>query len=147
MDSTENLQRLRDRLGAIDRENTERFALIDKRVDKAAQESKDTNQRLASNADEVLARLNERAQRIKNAGGWATENSLANSAADENDFGFDEDEQAPVARSEHVPAKQSPPPDPAPLSHAAPPPVTSGRRVRRGPVEEDDYAETDWTSD
>jgi hypothetical protein len=124
VDSAEGLQRLRDKLGVIDRENTERFALIDKRAGKATQESRDTTARLASNADEVLNRLNERAQRIKNAGGWATGSSVATSAADEDEFGFEEDD--------HV---------------APPPPATSGRHLRREPVEEDDYAETDWTSD
>lgn len=147
MDSAVSLQRLRDTLGAIDRENAERFALIDTRAGKAAQESNDTTERLASNAREVFARLDERAQRIKNAGGWATGSSLANSGSDEDDFGFEEDDQAAATPAEHVPATQAPPFAPAPVSHCAQPPDKSDGHLRRSPAEEDDYAETDWTSD
>ncbi|WP_116041396.1 hypothetical protein [Amycolatopsis palatopharyngis] len=151
MDSAANLQQLRSRLGSIDRENTERLALIEKRATRAAQESKDSTQRLATNANEVLTQLNERAQRIRSAGGWATESSTANSAIAENDFGFDEEEHAP-AQPENAPVTRPLPlaPPPAPVQPLPEAPITKpagGRPVRRAPVEEDDYAHTDWTAD
>lgn len=151
MDSAENLQQLRSRLGSIDRENTERLALVEQRAAKAAKESKDATQRLATNTDEVLARLSERAQRVKNAGGWATGSSVENSTVEENDFGFDEDDQSREQQPEPAPATRPLPPVPPTPPVAAPPvaPAKAGgaRHMRRAPVEEDDYAQTDWTAD
>ncbi|SFB31582.1 hypothetical protein SAMN05216266_10881 [Amycolatopsis marina] len=151
MDSTENLQQLRSRLGSIGRENSERLALIEQRAAKAAKESKDTTQRLATDTDEVLARLSERAQRVKNAGGWATEGSVAKSTVEENDFGFDEDDQAREPQPDAAPATRPLPPVPPTPPVVAPPMAparaASVRHVRRAPVEEEDYAQTDWTAD
>jgi hypothetical protein len=155
MSSEESLARLKSTLENIDRENTDRMSLIEKRAAKALEESKEATAKLVKTAGDVLVRLNERNQRARAAGGWATESSLADKAENDDDFGFEEDEEENERRAGYkvadpldVPlpaAQRQVPPPPAPVTPPPEPARPAGRHRPRGQHdEEDDYANTDW---
>jgi hypothetical protein len=156
MSSDEGLARLKSTLENIDRENTDRMSLIEKRAAKALEESKEATAKLVKTAGEVLTRLNERNQRARAAGGWATEAALADKVEDDGDFGFEDDEEENERRAGYkaadpldspLPTSQRPiPPPPLPVAPPPPEPThTPGRhRHRAHQNEEDDYANTDW---
>jgi hypothetical protein len=136
MSSEENLARLKSKLENIDRENTDRMSLLEKRAAKAWEESKESTAKLVQATGAVLVRLNERSRRATAAGGWATESALADKVEKDGDFGFEDDEAENERRAGYTAAD--------PVAPHPPERPTGRHRPRARHVEEDDYANMDW---
>jgi hypothetical protein len=132
MSSDEGLRRMRDQLSAIDRENTERFALLNKRSGAAAQELKESTDTQLKHAGGVLARLNERAQRANKAGGRVMNSTVEGRKDDDYAFLQFEGERGGAGT----------PPAPVPPVAAEPP--ARHRRAPAAPADEEDFAEQKW---
>jgi hypothetical protein len=154
LSSEDDLARLKSGLADVERENADRMSLIDRRVARSMEESKENGDQLRKETSLVVASLAERNQRARAAGGWATESSLADKVEDDGDFGFEEDEEENQRRAGYktadpldVPlpvAQRQVPPPPPPVVPPEPARSPGRHRPRGQQDEEDDYANTDW---
>ncbi|WP_033291219.1 hypothetical protein [Amycolatopsis jejuensis] len=114
----------RSKLADIERENSERLALIGSRVTKELDAGKEASDKQLRTVGEVIVRVQENARRAQKAGGWVMESTVGDKADGEVNFVFD-DEEAGTERAEH------------------PAPEPKGRH-RRAAHDDDNFADTDW---
>ncbi|GAA4540437.1 hypothetical protein [Amycolatopsis samaneae] len=157
MSPEEDLAALKHKLAGLERENGDRMYLVDKRAAMALEESREAGDKLRRETDEALATALEQKRRAEAAGGWVTEATVGDKAEDD-DFGFEEDEaenerragyraaDAPPPPADHPPAPAPPPPVPVtpPAEAASEQPRGGGRHRRAAHADDDDFANTDW---
>jgi hypothetical protein len=151
--SEDALAALKNKLAGLESENSARMALLDKRREEAAAESKEKLEKQAKIQGEVFVRLQERNRRAKAAGGWVTESTVGDKNEDDTQFGFEEDEEEKDRRAGYRPADEHPLPAsyrasaPPPPVQPPPAPVPEPGRHRRSAArssDDDDFANTDW---
>ncbi|WP_326568135.1 hypothetical protein VSH64_41195 [Amycolatopsis rhabdoformis] len=129
---------MRAKLATLEAENSARSAMLDRNRAEAVAESKEKLEKQGKIQGEVFVRLQERNRRAKAAGGWETEKTVGD-RAEENQFGFEDDEAAQTGDVDVRYAAR-------PSAPAAPPPAEPSGRHRRAAhaVDDDDFADTDW---
>ncbi|GAB2759019.1 hypothetical protein [Amycolatopsis magusensis] len=166
MSITDEVARMRERLEGLVREQADRRALRDRQADEAKAKAQDYMTKQVQAAERYVDHRRELGRREKEAGGWATEKTLADKS---NVMGFGVDDEdgpgftghnlataPPVTRPEPQPAGawQPPPvapPVPEPVAVAepaaapAPAPRRAGRHARREEsFDDDDFSNNSW---
>ena len=161
MEPTDRSRAFRDKLAGIASERSARAELVKGQVESARAEVKQRSDALIRYVGAVAERLNERQQQQKLAVGWLTGRTQPK-RDEEDSFGFEDDQEAreEVAAPPPPPPPMQPPqptpspsprprrPSPVPVEHGGAP--VAGRpqvRSHRAAVEDDSFADTDWTAD
>jgi hypothetical protein len=152
---SEEIQRLRAKLDGLVREQADRQELLDRQGKEIQAKGQEYMTKQAQAAEKYLAHRRELGQREREAGGWATEKSLADKSKN-NVMGFgpedpaEQEEERFGARSTEsfTPRRTEPetPEAPETTDRVAPPPAPErrGRHSRRDEFDEDDFSNNSY---
>ncbi|WP_242579142.1 hypothetical protein [Amycolatopsis sp. 195334CR] len=163
MSITDEVARMRERLEGLVREQADRRALRDRQAEEAKAKAQDYMSKQIQAAERYVDHRRELGRREKEAGGWATEKTLADKS-NVMGFGVEDDEEGPgftghpvntappMTRAEpqqaggwQAPPPAAPAPEPVAVAEPAPAPRRAGRHARREEsFDDDDFSNNSW---